>query len=139
MSQISSSYAKLDLLKKTHDIEEKEREKQLRGVEKRKEKYNVIKRKNDNLSLKAANDLSHKQDEATQQDLIDKMNSHRNLNFLSPITNVLTNGQGIFFFTYTYTYTHTYLFIYIYIHIYIYILFSPFFEQEQLTKLRRWS
>lgn len=97
MSQISSHTAKLELLKQTHDIEEKERERHERGIEKRKEKYNAVKTKNDDLCLKAANDVAHRQDEAAHQELLEKMTNDTSLKSLSPITNVLNSSQGKLF------------------------------------------
>lgn len=95
LSQITSFNTKLDLLNQTHEIEENERERQAVIVAKRNEKFEAIKSKNDDLSLKAERERSIRQDEGARRKLFDKMVMD-SPDFLSPVTDVLNNNQGIY-------------------------------------------
>ena len=98
MLQITSFSSKLDLLKKTHDIEEKERDRAKREVEKRNEKFSVIKSKNDNACLIAKNSVDFKKNETARRELVAKMKNPENPihTFLTPLIDVIDYNQGTF-------------------------------------------
>lgn len=99
MDQIISYNAKLDLLEKTHEIEEMERERHFKKVELQKQKYEQIRSKNTTESLRITTSNIIMKDEAIRRELIEKMMSLQDSDgssfILGPIIDVLENFEGI--------------------------------------------
>lgn len=112
MSQIVSSTKKLQLLEKTNEIEEEEREIIRRNVAQRNAKYQLIKTQNDLECLKSANEIDQKQEAAERRELLTKVKaSTSDVPWLKPIVNLLENNHGnySFLFHYLNLYYHYYL------------------------------
>ena len=95
-SQITSYSAKLQLLQKTHDIEEKEAERLTRNVAKRNDTYKK-KIANDYASIQAEQECALRREEQTRRDFVSKMTRDEYVgqeSFLAPVTNVLSNFEG---------------------------------------------
>lgn len=98
LDQIVLYNSKLDLLERTQEIEEKERDIMVQNIEIRKEKFEKIRSKNDAESMRIANETMFKQDEALRRDLLAKMVSLKDSDgssfILGPVIDVLENFEG---------------------------------------------
>lgn len=87
---------KLLLLQQTHDLEDEEEKRKKRKIAERNEKYEIMKSKNDNVSLMTTNELEHRKDEEIRRNLFARLIDCPTV--LTPITDVLANNEGNFFF-----------------------------------------
>ena len=93
MAQIASHHAKLQLLMKTNELEEQEKQRECMVRANRNEKFAQISSKNDQASLIAANEVYHRNDEATRRELVSNMRECSSE--LQPVVKVLGNFEGI--------------------------------------------
>ena len=100
MSQIASSTKKLQLLQRTLEIEEEERERLIRNVSERNAKYKELKSKNDALCTRSNTEVDLKQEAAQRKALLLRFKeSITDMPWMHPIVDLLENSQGeILFF-----------------------------------------
>lgn len=94
MEQISSSNCKLQLLEKTHDIEEKEKERVAKNSQMKKDKANAIRAKNAMLSSNCHVEMMFRREEGERQETITKMKEMAGDLGLHSIAAVLENNGG---------------------------------------------
>ena len=99
MAQIVTCTRKLQLLEKTNEIEEEERERAFRNQDKRTAKYNALKSQNDLLCLRSANQVELRQESTERRALLSKLKeSTKDMPWMKPQVDLLENNQGLFFF-----------------------------------------
>lgn len=94
MSRIVSFTKKLQLLEKTHEIEEEERERVRRTVAERNSKYMEIKSKNGSICSRTATELELKREASERKALLNKLKeSISNMPWMHPMVDLLENSQ----------------------------------------------
>ena len=95
MAQICSLTKKLQLLERTNEIEEEERERFARNLSQRNDKFKQLKSQNDVLCAKSSTEVDLKQEAAqrkamllTFKDVVSEMP------WMQPLVDLLENNQG---------------------------------------------
>ena len=96
MDKIASNTSKLQLLEKTHEIEEKEMETHKKNVAARNSIFDSMKNKNDHQSLLAETEIMFRNEESTRRDLVAAMKGGNKDSdtSLAPVVKVLGNFEG---------------------------------------------
>lgn len=141
MEQISSFNCKLELLEKTHDIEENERKRVAKNVQLKKDKANAIRAKNAIVSSNSHTEMMFRREEAERLDKIAKMKEMATDLGLPSIVAVLENNEGITIYIFFVFSAHQQLLFLINVHstndIGLLIILFFFFLTGTLTKMRR--
>lgn len=95
MDQIATSNKKLELLERTNEIEEEERERVVRNLAQRTEKYKQLKSQNDIVCLRSANQMDLRQEATERRAILERAkDSTSDMPWIKPIIDVLENHQG---------------------------------------------
>ena len=95
MDQMFSFNAKLELLKQTRALEEKEKERAAQSLLRKNNQAENIRVRNAELSKMTHTELMFRREEAERRLLISKMKEYAEQLGLSSITDILTNYEGI--------------------------------------------
>lgn len=96
MSQIASFTKKLQLLERTHELEEEEKERILRKTADRNAKSREIRAKNDLLCQRAATEVDLKEEAQQRKALLSQLKeSISGMPWMQPMVDLLENSQGI--------------------------------------------
>ena len=92
--EIAASHSKLQLLQKTHDLEEKEKERLSKKSKARDEKANEIRAQNTALSATTHNEVMFRREESERRELVAKMKKYATELGLTSIVDILNNYEG---------------------------------------------
>ena len=95
MSQIVSYTKKLQLLEKTNEIDEEERERNMKNLAERNEKYKKLKSKNDLQCVRSSNEVDLRQESAERKHLLQQLkDSISDMPWMQPMVDLLEKNQG---------------------------------------------
>lgn len=95
MSQIAASTKKLQLLEKTNEIEEEERDRMKKKVSERNSKFLQVRAQNESICVRASSEVDLRQEAAERKALLHNLkDSIKDMPWMNPLVELLENSQG---------------------------------------------